>query len=90
MQNEQIDGLATNHSLAPLPKQEQINNMIKVTMFVKGPPASHNFLKIIACETILKIFLMSTYITTQSWCRLRRVWMPKGMASKPPRVDTPN
>jgi hypothetical protein len=40
----------------------------KGTMFVKGSPISHNFLKITTWETLLKIFLTSTYITTQSGC----------------------
>jgi hypothetical protein len=59
-------------------------------MPTKGPSTSHNSLKIIARETLLKMLSTLTYITAQSGCRMKRVRMPKGMASKPPRVNAPN
>jgi hypothetical protein len=64
--------------------------MVKGTMFTKGPLTSHNFLKIVAQEIILKAFSTSTCIIAQLRCRSKRAWMPKGMASQPQRVDTPN
>jgi len=45
------------------------------------PPTSHNFLKIIIQKTILKTFSTSTCIIAKLGCRLKRVWMPKEMAS---------
>jgi hypothetical protein len=54
------------------------------------PLGSHNFLKIITRETLLKVFLTSTCMMTQSRCKLKRVRMPKGMALEPSRVETPN
>jgi hypothetical protein len=47
-------------------------------MLAKGPLTSHNFLKIIIQETLLKLFFTSTYIMAQLGCRLRRARMPKG------------
>jgi hypothetical protein len=64
--------------------------MIKRTMLTKGPLTSHNYLKITTQKMLLKMFLMSTYIMAQLRCRSRRVWMPKGMAPQPPRVNIPN
>jgi hypothetical protein len=54
-------------------------------MFAKSPLVSHNYLKIVARETLLKTFSTSTCITTQSCCRSKRAQMPKRMASQPPR-----
>jgi hypothetical protein len=34
-------------------------------------------------KMLLKMFLMSTYITTQLGCRAKKVWMPKRMVSQP-------
>jgi hypothetical protein len=59
-------------------------------MLAKGPPTSDNYLEIIIGEMLLKTFLMSTCITTQLGCRLKKVWMPKGMASQPLGVEIPN
>jgi len=59
-------------------------------MFATCPFASHNSLKIIVWKMLLNTFLMSTYITTQLGCRLRKAQMRKGMSSQPLRVDTPN
>jgi hypothetical protein len=59
-------------------------------MLVKGPTASHNYLKIIVQKTLLNAFSTSTYITAQSGCKAKRAWMPKGMASQPLRVNAPN
>jgi hypothetical protein len=64
--------------------------MVKGTMFAKGNLASHNSLKIIIREMLLKVFLTLTCIIAQLGCRLRKAQMPKGMVSQPPRVDTPN
>jgi hypothetical protein len=52
-------------------------------MLAKGPPTSHNFLKIVIRKMLLKMFSTLTYITAQLRCRSRRAWMPKGMASQP-------
>jgi hypothetical protein len=43
--------------------------MVKGTMLVKGPSTSHNFSKIIAQKTLLKVFSMPTCIMAQLWCR---------------------
>jgi hypothetical protein len=64
--------------------------MVKGTMFIKGPSASHNSLNIIVQKMLLKTFSTLTCITTQSWCRSKRAWMPKGMATWPLGVDTLN
>ncbi len=66
------------------------NNLVKGTMFAKSPLASHNFLKIVVQETLLKTFSTSTCIMAQSGCRSRMAQMLKRMASHPPGVDTPN
>jgi hypothetical protein len=59
-------------------------------MLAKGSLASHNFLKIIVQETLLKAFSTSTYIMAHSRCKSRKVWMLKGMASQSPKVNTSN
>jgi hypothetical protein len=59
-------------------------------MFAKGPLTSHNSLKIIVRETLLKVFLMLIYITTQLGCRSKKVRILKRMASQPLKVNTPN
>jgi hypothetical protein len=59
-------------------------------MLAKGPPASHNSLKITLQKTLLKMFSTSTYLMAQLWCRSKIVQMSQKMASQPPRVDTPN
>jgi len=59
-------------------------------MLVKNPSKSHNSPKIATWETLLKAFSTSTYITTQSRCKLKRVQMSKRMASQPLKVDIPN
>jgi hypothetical protein len=64
--------------------------LVKGTIFTKGPPTSHNFLKIIIQKMLLKAFSTLTSIMAQSGCRLKRGRMPKGMASQPPGVETPN
>jgi len=56
----------------------------------RRPLTSHNLLKITTQKMSLKTFSTSTFITTQSQCRSRRVQMPKKMASKPPKVDIQN
>jgi hypothetical protein len=47
-------------------------------MFAKGPSTSHNYLKLITRETLLKTFSMSICITTQLRCRSKKVRMSKG------------
>jgi hypothetical protein len=64
--------------------------MVKGTMLTKGPMTSHNYLKVATRKTLLKMFLTSTYIMAQLGCRSRKVWMPKGMAPQPPKVNIPN
>ncbi len=58
-------------------------------MFAKGPSTSHNSLKIIIQKKLLKSFSTSTYIMAQSGCSLKKAHMPNGMATQPPRVNTP-
>jgi hypothetical protein len=70
--------------------------MSTIKQFGKGdnayqrPLASHNSLKIIARKTLLNVFSTLICIIAQSRCKSRRVQMPKGMASQPPKVNTPN
>jgi hypothetical protein len=59
-------------------------------MFAKGPLTSCNSLKIIVQETLLKAFLTSTCITTQSGCKSKRVLMPQRMVSQLLGVETLN
>jgi len=49
------------------------NNLVKRIMLAKNLPESYNFLKITTPKMLLKAFLTSTYITTQSRCRLKKV-----------------
>jgi hypothetical protein len=59
-------------------------------MLAKDPSTSHSSLKIIVQKTLLKAFSTSTCIMAQLRCRLKRVPMPKRMASQPPWVETLN
>jgi len=59
-------------------RMSTIKQLDKKTMLAKGPLTSHSFLKIVIRETILNMFSTSTYIMTQSRCKSRWVWMPKG------------
>jgi hypothetical protein len=59
-------------------------------MFAKGPLASHNSLKIVVREILLKTFSMLICIMAQLKCKLRKVRMSKEMASQAPGVDIPN
>jgi len=71
-------------------RMNTIKQPSKGTMLAEGPSASHNSLKITTQEMLLKVFLMSTCITTQLGCRSKKVQMPKRMASQPPWVNIPN
>jgi hypothetical protein len=55
--------------------------MVEGTMLVKSPLTSHNSLKIVIQEMLLKALSMSTYIITLSRCRSKRAWVPKGMVT---------
>jgi len=57
-------------------------------MLTKGPPTSHNSLKIAIQETSVKAFSTSTYIINQSRFELGRALMPKRMVSQPLRIKT--
>jgi hypothetical protein len=45
-------------------RMNTINNLVKGTMLAKGPPASHNSMKITIQEMLLKAFSTLTCIMT--------------------------
>jgi hypothetical protein len=78
------------HILVVKRKMNTIKQPSKGIMLAKGPSASRNSLKIITQEMLLKTFLTSTCITTQSRCTSKRVLMPKRVVSQPLGVETLN